>query len=48
MSTGCLPVLTDGCVSYRLRLRWRNRVMHVLSEPQDLIAKLEVLVPPPL
>jgi hypothetical protein len=47
VATERLSVLPDGCVSYRLRHKWRNGATHVLFEPLDLIAKLAALVPPP-
>ena len=47
VATDRLSLLPDGGLLYRLRHRWRDGTTHVIFEPQDLLARLAALVPPP-
>jgi hypothetical protein len=47
ISTDRLSILPDGRLLYRLRHRLREGTTHVIFEPQDLLARLAALVPPP-
>jgi hypothetical protein len=47
VATERLEQRPDGRLSYRLKTPWRNGTTHVLFEPQELLAKLAVLIPAP-
>jgi len=47
LATERLSLLPDGRLLYRLKRRWRDGASHMIFEPQDLVAKLAALVPPP-
>jgi hypothetical protein len=42
-----LSRLGDGRLLYRLKHRWRDGTTHVVFEPQELVARLAALIPPP-
>ncbi len=42
-----LERLGDGRIRYRLRHRWRDGTSHLVFEPQELLARLAALIPPP-
>ena len=42
-----LSKLPDGRLTYRLKRPWRDGTTDVIFEPQDFLAKLAALVPPP-
>jgi Putative transposase/Transposase zinc-binding domain len=47
VATERLSRLKDGRLLYQLKHRWRDGTTHVVFEPQELVEKLAVLVPPP-
>ena len=47
VATERLAQRADGRLSYRLKTTWRDGTTHVIFEPQELMEKLAVLVPPP-
>jgi hypothetical protein len=42
-----LERLSDGRVLYRMRHPWRDGTTHLVFEPEELMARLAALVPPP-
>jgi len=47
LATERLRRLDDGRICYRLRHRWRDGTSHLVFEPQELLARLAALIPPP-
>jgi len=47
LATERLKRLDDGRVLYRMRHRWRDGTSHLVFEPQELLARLAALIPPP-
>jgi len=47
LATERLHRADDGRIVYRLRHRWRDGTSHLVFEPQELLARLAALIPPP-
>ncbi|MBI5503795.1 MAG: transposase [Deltaproteobacteria bacterium] len=47
LATERLTRLDDGRILYRMRRRWRDGTSHLVFEPQELLARLAALIPPP-